>query len=57
VSDNPVFLFAGDYASVDDAKADLDELKQLHHEHVVGTYDAAIVTKTEESKVKIVDKI
>jgi uncharacterized membrane protein len=57
MSDNPVFLFVGDYESVDDAKADLEELKQLHHEHVVGTYDAAIVTKTEEGRVKIVDKI
>jgi uncharacterized membrane protein len=57
VSDNPVFLFVGDYESVEDAKMDLEELKQLHREHVVGTYDAAVVTKTEEGKVKIVDKI
>jgi uncharacterized membrane protein len=56
VSDNPVFLFVGDYESVDDAKADLEELKQLHREHIVGTYDAAIVTKTEEGRVEIVDK-
>jgi uncharacterized membrane protein len=57
MSDNPVFLYAGEYESVDDAKADLDALKELHREHVVGTYDAAVVTKTEEGKVKIVDKI
>jgi uncharacterized membrane protein len=57
MSDNPVFLYAGEYESVDDAKADLDSLKELHREHVVGTYDAAVVTKNEEGKVKIVDKI
>jgi uncharacterized membrane protein len=57
VSDNPVFVFVGDYESVEDAKEDLEELKQLHREHVVGNYDAAVVTKTEEGKVKIVDKI
>jgi uncharacterized membrane protein len=57
MSDNPVFLYAGEYESVEDAKADLDVLKELHREHVVGTYDAAVVTKTEEGKVKIVDKI
>jgi uncharacterized membrane protein len=57
VSDNPMFLYAGEYESVDDAKADLEVLKELHREHVVGTYDAAVVTKTEEGKVKIVDKI
>jgi uncharacterized membrane protein len=57
VSDNPMFLYAGEYESVEDAKADLEVLKDLHREHVVGTYDAAVVTKTEEGKVKIVDKI
>jgi uncharacterized membrane protein len=56
VSDNPMFLYAGEYDSVEDAKADLEELKELHREHIVGTYDAAVVTKTDEGKVKIVDK-
>jgi uncharacterized membrane protein len=53
----PMFLYAGEYENVDDAKADLEVLKELHREHVVGTYDAAVVTKNEEGKVKIVDKI
>ena len=57
MSDNPVFLYAGEYERVDDAKADLEALKELHREHVVGTYDAAVVTKNEEGKVEIVDKI
>ena len=57
MSDNPMFLYAGGYESVDDAKADLEVLKELHREHVVGSYDAAVVTKDEEGKVKIVDKI
>ena len=57
MSDNPMFLYAGEYESVEDAKADLEELKELHREGVVGTYDAAVVTKNEEGKVKIVDKI
>ena len=57
MSDNPVFLYAGEYESVEDAKADLEALKELHREHVVGTYDAAVVAKNEEGKVEIVDKI
>jgi uncharacterized membrane protein len=57
VSDNPMFLYAGEYDSVEDAKADLEDLKELHQKHFVGTYDAAVVTKNEEGKVKIVDKI
>ena len=56
MSDNPMFLYAGDYDSVDDAKADLGALKELHREHLVGTYDAAVITKDEEGKGKIVDK-
>ena len=52
-----MFLYVGEYDSVEDAKADLEELKELHSEHVVGTYDAAVITKNEEGKVKIVDKI
>jgi uncharacterized membrane protein len=57
MSDNPVFLYAGEYDSVEDARADLEALKELHREHAVGTYDAAVVTKTEDGKVDIVDKI
>src|ERR687894_3198496 len=57
VSDNPMFMYAGEYERVHDAKADLEELKELHREHVVGTYDAAVLTKNEEGKVEIVDKI
>ena len=51
-----MFLYAGEYDDVDDAKADLKDLKELHREHLVGTYDAAVVTKNEKGKVKIVDK-
>src|SRR5215212_7438225 len=57
MSDNPMFLYAGEYDTVEDAKSDLEELKELHHEHLVGTYDAAVLTKNEEGKVKVVDKI
>ena len=57
MSDNPVFVYAAVYDSVDDAKADLEDLKQLHRDAVVGTYDAAVITKNEEGKVDIVDRI
>ena len=51
-----MFLYAGEYDSVDEAKADLEALKELHREDLVGTYDAAVLTKNEEGKVEIVDK-
>ena len=56
MSDNPMFLYAGEYDSVEDAKADLEAIKELHREDVVGTYDAAVLTKNEEGKVEIVEK-
>src|SRR3712207_8104425 len=52
-----MFLYGGEYESVDEAKADLELLKDLHREHLVGTYDAAVLTKNEEGKVEVVDKI
>jgi uncharacterized membrane protein len=57
MTDNQMFLYAGEYESVEEAKADLEELKELHREKFVGTYDAAVLTKNEEGKVEIVDKI
>ena len=56
MSDNPMFLYAGEYEDVNDAKADLEELKELHREYLVGTYDAVVITKNEEGNVKIVDE-
>jgi uncharacterized membrane protein len=56
-SDNPLFLYAGEYENVEDAKADLETLREMHGEHIAGTYDAAVVTKNEEGKIQIVDKI
>jgi len=57
MTDNPVFLYAGEYESVEEAKADLEALKELHREKFVGSYDAAVLTKNEDGKVEIVDKI
>jgi uncharacterized membrane protein len=56
MSDNQMFLYAGEYDSVEDARADLEALKELHRDKFVGTYDAAVVTKNEEGKVEVVDK-
>jgi uncharacterized membrane protein len=56
MSDNQMFLYAGEYESVDEAKADLETLKERHGEEFVGTYDVPVLTKNEESKVEVVDK-
>jgi uncharacterized membrane protein len=51
------FAFIGVYADLDAAKADYDAVKELHTEvGLIDAYDAAIVERTEEGKVKIVKK-
>jgi uncharacterized membrane protein len=53
MSDRPVFLYAATYGSRDDARADYDALLELHAEKLVGTYDAALVTKDADGKVHV----
>jgi uncharacterized membrane protein len=50
-------VVAATYASEDDAFADYDAAKALYSElGLVDTYDAAVLTKTDAGKVKIVKK-
>lgn len=53
MSDKPVFLYAAVYSDEADARADLEIIKELHKGGVIGTYDAALVTKDEDGKVKV----
>ena len=50
MNDNQLTLYAGEYESVDDAKADLEALKELHREHFVGTYDAPWLPRTRKAR-------
>ncbi|MDQ6837669.1 MAG: DUF1269 domain-containing protein [Actinomycetota bacterium] len=52
-ADKNVFLFAATYPSEGEARLDYEVLKELHAEGVVGTYDAAIVTKSADGKVHV----
>ena len=47
------FLYIASYATDDDARADYEAVKQLHREGVIGTYDAAIITKDATGKVHV----
>lgn len=53
MSDNPVFLYAAVYDSVADADADFDAVHDLHAAGAIGTFDAAVIEKTEEGKVRV----
>lgn len=50
-----LLVFAASYESVDDAVADYEAVRDIWKETTVGdTYDAAVVTRQEDGKVKIV---
>jgi uncharacterized membrane protein len=53
MANNEVFLFIGTYSSVADAQMDYDAVKELHRQHIIGTYDAAVVNKDAEGKVHV----
>jgi hypothetical protein len=49
-------IFAAVYDSIDDAKADLDAIENLHKDDFLGTFDAAIIDQ-ENGKPHIVKRI
>jgi uncharacterized membrane protein len=53
MADKPIFLYVATYGSDSDAKADEEVVKQLYHDKIIGTYDAAVVNKDAEGKVHI----
>jgi len=53
MSDRPVFIFEATYANSDDAWSDYEVLLELHAEKLVGTYDAAVITKDADGKVHV----
>ena len=48
-----VFVFIGSYGSVDDALMDYDAVKDLYHNGVIDTYDAAVVEKDADGNVHV----
>jgi len=53
MADEPVFLYLATYASEADAQADFEAVKALHKDHMIGTYDAAVVTKDAHGNVHV----
>jgi uncharacterized membrane protein len=50
-----MILYAAQYVSLEPAKEDFADIKELHKEKFVGFYDAALFTKEDDGKVKIID--
>jgi uncharacterized membrane protein len=53
MSDEPVFLYIATYDGPEGARQDYEAVKELHKQELIGTYDAAIVTKDEHGKVHV----
>jgi uncharacterized membrane protein len=49
----PMFFFTGVYETQADAERDYDAIKQLHHDHKIGTYDAAVLSKDQDGEVHV----
>ena len=48
-----VVVYVATYANLNDAKADYGAVKQLHSAGIIGTYDAAVISKDATGKVTI----
>ena len=52
-----LFIYAGVYGDVEDAKADYDAVHVLHMQaNLIDAYDAAVIERRSDGKVKIVKK-
>ncbi len=55
MSEKTYVVYGGSYGELVDAEADFDAVKNFHERHVIGAYEAAVFTKEEDGKVKIVN--
>jgi uncharacterized membrane protein len=53
MSDKPMFFFAGVYDDVVDANADYEAIKALYAADDIGSYDAAVIRKQADGKIKV----
>ena len=53
MADKPVFLFLGVYNDEDIARADLEVVRDLHADGVIGTYDAGLAVKDADGDVHV----
>ena len=53
MADEPVFLYLATYDTVADAQLDFEAVQALHKDHMLGTYDAAVITKDEHGNVHV----
>ena len=50
-----LYLYGGAYATTDDARADLEHLRELHSDKHIGRYDAVAISKEPDGSVAVMD--
>lgn len=50
-----LYLYGGAYATSDDARADLEHLRQLHSDKHIGRYDAVAIERNPDGRVGVID--
>jgi uncharacterized membrane protein len=50
-----LYLYGGAYAATDDARADLEHLRELHSGKHIGRYDAVAISKKPDGSVTVLD--
>lgn len=53
MSDRPVFLYAAIYEDAGAAEADYEAVSELHRAKLIGTFDAAVIAKSDDGKVHV----
>ncbi|MGA7435460.1 MAG: DUF1269 domain-containing protein [Solirubrobacterales bacterium] len=53
MSDRPVFLYAAIYDDSSAAEADYEAVREAHNEKLIGTFDAAVIVKSDDDKVHV----
>jgi uncharacterized membrane protein len=53
MADRPVFVFLAAYDNIPDAELDYEAVFELHAAGVIGTFDAAVVEKNDDGKVRV----
>jgi uncharacterized membrane protein len=54
--DKTVHVIIGTYGSIEEASQDLDYILQVREEHLISTFDGAVVAKDDDGQVRIVRK-
>ena len=49
----PMFFFTGVYETVAQSEQDYDAIKRLHEKDQLGSYDAAVLSKSPDGEIKV----